>query len=72
MQSTDVLLHEEDAARRDFTINGLGLDIDGTIIDHVNGLEDLKDKKEYSYKWMKMQNMKQKQPDRYAIVLFLQ
>ncbi len=32
----------EDARRRDFTINGLFLDpIDGRIIDHVNGREDL-------------------------------
>lgn len=35
---------EEDVTRRDFTINGLALDIrTNEIIDHVNGLEDIKD-----------------------------
>lgn len=34
---------EEDARRRDFTINGLFFDVvSGQIIDHVGGLEDLK------------------------------
>ncbi len=34
---------QEDVHRRDFTINGLLLDPrDGTVIDHVGGLEDLK------------------------------
>lgn len=32
---------EEDAARRDFTINALSCDIDGNIYDYFNGLEDL-------------------------------
>src|SRR3954447_651424 len=32
----------EDAARRDFTINALYLDPDGTVYDPVGGLEDLK------------------------------
>jgi poly(A) polymerase len=33
---------EEDARRRDFTINGLFLDVEtGQIIDHVNGLPDI-------------------------------
>jgi poly(A) polymerase len=37
---------EEDARRRDFTINGLFLDpITDTVIDHVGGLEDLKAKR---------------------------
>ena len=30
-----------DAERRDFTINGLSVDRDGTVYDHVGGLEDL-------------------------------
>ncbi|MFC1499193.1 polynucleotide adenylyltransferase PcnB [Verrucomicrobiota bacterium] len=35
----------EDASRRDFTINGIFYDIDGfRIIDHVDGLKDLKKK----------------------------
>lgn len=33
---------EEDIKRRDFTINGIAMDIDGNIIDYVNGIEDLK------------------------------
>lgn len=32
---------EEDAKRRDFTINALLCEPDGTVIDHVGGLEDL-------------------------------
>jgi poly(A) polymerase len=36
---------EEDARRRDFTINGLFYDIaDGSIIDYVGGLKDLQDR----------------------------
>ena len=36
---------EEDARRRDFTVNGLFYNIaDGTIIDYVGGLEDLADR----------------------------
>ena len=33
---------EEDAARRDFTMNALYLGMDGTLYDYVNGLEDCK------------------------------
>ena len=37
---------QEDAQRRDFTINGLFYNpLDGTIIDYVNGFEDLKHRK---------------------------
>lgn len=32
---------EEDAARRDFTMNALYADVDGTIFDYVNGVADL-------------------------------
>jgi poly(A) polymerase len=32
---------EEDVVRRDFTINGLAMDIDGKIVDHVGGLIDI-------------------------------
>ena len=35
---------EEDVIRRDFTINSLYMDIDGNIIDLVNGQKDIKDK----------------------------
>jgi len=35
---------EEDAKRRDFTINGLFKDSEGNIIDHVGGQEDIKNK----------------------------
>jgi tRNA nucleotidyltransferase (CCA-adding enzyme) len=35
---------EEDSARRDFTINAMGMTSDGTIIDHHNGMEDIKNK----------------------------
>jgi len=35
---------EKDAMRRDFTINALGIDKDGEIIDYVGGLDDLKNK----------------------------
>ena len=38
----DVDTFERDSARRDITINSLGLDADGTIIDYQGGLEDLK------------------------------
>lgn len=34
---------EEDAARRDFTINALYMDFDGTIYDYTNGQQDLKE-----------------------------
>jgi tRNA nucleotidyltransferase/poly(A) polymerase len=34
----------DDLERRDFTLNALAKDEDGTIIDYFNGLEDLKDK----------------------------
>ena len=34
---------EEDILRRDFTMNGLYMDIDGTIIDKVNGKNDIKE-----------------------------
>jgi poly(A) polymerase len=30
-----------DASRRDFTINGLSVDVDGVVHDHVGGLEDI-------------------------------
>lgn len=33
---------EGDSARRDFTINSLGLDKDGTVIDYQGGMEDIK------------------------------
>ena len=32
----------EDVKRRDFTINALGLDINGNVVDHVNGQDALK------------------------------
>jgi tRNA nucleotidyltransferase/poly(A) polymerase len=35
---------DEDIARRDLTINGLAATLDGTVIDRVGGLEDLKAK----------------------------
>lgn len=38
----DVDSFEKDSARRDITINSLGLDVDGTIIDYQGGLEDIK------------------------------
>ena len=38
----DVDTFERDSARRDITINSLGMDADGTIIDYQGGLEDLK------------------------------
>lgn len=38
----DVDSFEQDSARRDITINSLGLDIEGTIIDYQGGLEDIK------------------------------
>jgi tRNA nucleotidyltransferase/poly(A) polymerase len=34
----------DDLERRDFTLNALAKDEDGTIIDYFNGLDDLKDK----------------------------
>ncbi|MGT2887427.1 CCA tRNA nucleotidyltransferase [Streptococcus didelphis] len=36
---------DEDLKRRDFTVNALALDENGQVIDHFNGLEDLKVKK---------------------------
>jgi len=35
---------EEDVRRRDFTVNGLAATKDGKVYDHVNGIEDLKNK----------------------------
>ena len=32
----------EDASRRDFTMNAMGLDQDGEIVDHFGGLEDIR------------------------------
>lgn len=31
-----------DVKRRDFTVNGLAMEIDGTVLDYVGGIEDLK------------------------------
>lgn len=36
---------KQDAARRDFTINAMSMDIDGNVYDYFNGLEDLKNRK---------------------------
>jgi tRNA nucleotidyltransferase/poly(A) polymerase len=33
---------KEDSARRDLTINSLGIDLEGNVIDHWNGVSDLK------------------------------
>jgi tRNA nucleotidyltransferase/poly(A) polymerase len=38
----DVDSFEQDSARRDITINSLGMDVNGTIIDYQGGLEDIK------------------------------
>lgn len=35
---------QEDVLRRDFTMNGIAQDIDGNVIDYVNGVEDIKNK----------------------------
>jgi tRNA nucleotidyltransferase (CCA-adding enzyme) len=35
---------EEDVKRRDFTINALACDIEGTVIDHVGGLNEIESK----------------------------
>ena len=35
---------KEDAKRRDFTINSLGIDYQGNIVDHNNGTNDIKNK----------------------------
>ena len=34
----------EDVVRRDFTINAIGMDIDGKLYDYVGGLDDIKNK----------------------------
>jgi len=36
---------QEDVNRRDFTVNGMAMESDGTIIDYVGGIADLKKKK---------------------------
>lgn len=41
-QVRDVDNFEQDSARRDITINSMGLDVNGTIIDYQGGLADLK------------------------------
>lgn len=41
-QVRDVDTFEQDSARRDITINSLGLDVNGTIIDYQGGLDDIK------------------------------
>jgi tRNA nucleotidyltransferase (CCA-adding enzyme) len=38
-----VLQFEEDVRRRDFTMNALGMTLDGHIIDHVGGIQDIND-----------------------------
>jgi len=38
------LTFKKDAARRDFTINAMAIDIDGNIIDYFDGTKDVKDK----------------------------
>lgn len=43
-QVRDVDSFEQDSARRDITINSLGVDEHGTIIDYQGGLEDIKNK----------------------------
>jgi hypothetical protein len=35
----------EDAARRDFTINAMGMDCDGNVIDYYGGIDDIQNKK---------------------------
>jgi len=35
---------KDDAARRDFTINAMGIDSEGNIIDYFDGMKDIKDK----------------------------
>lgn len=35
---------EKDAARRDFTINAMGIDVHGNIIDYFDGRKDIRDK----------------------------
>ncbi len=35
---------EEDVKRRDFTVNGMAIDLDGEVIDLVGGIRDLKNK----------------------------
>ena len=35
---------EKDAERRDFTVNAMGIDVDGNIIDYFDGTKDIKDK----------------------------
>jgi len=45
-QSVEFVSAKEDALRRDFTVNGLFMDVpSGEIIDHVGGLKDLKEKR---------------------------
>jgi len=39
-----VTSYKDDASRRDLTINQLGIDKDGNIVDHFNGLKDLENK----------------------------
>lgn len=41
---TLTLSAEEDAQRRDFTMNALFMNVDGCVVDFVNGQEDLKNK----------------------------
>ena len=36
---------EEDTKRRDFTINSMGIDADGNVIDYHKGIDDIKNKK---------------------------
>ncbi len=36
---------EEDASRRDFTINAMAMDLDGNLLDPFHGVEDLKEKR---------------------------
>lgn len=35
---------EDDVKRRDFTINGMAMDLHGNVVDYVNGLEDIQNK----------------------------
>ncbi|MFW6219623.1 MAG: CCA tRNA nucleotidyltransferase [bacterium] len=35
---------KDDSSRRDFTINSLGIDIDGNVVDHHGGIQDIENK----------------------------
>ncbi|MCP5362068.1 MAG: CCA tRNA nucleotidyltransferase [Hyphomicrobiales bacterium] len=60
---------EEDAARRDFTVNAMSLERDGTLHDYLNGREDL-EKGIIRFVGKPEERIQGKLPEDFAVVRF--